>query len=94
MLDKVKLALRITHTFLDDAIEEEISEARADMIRSGVDEDVANNDSYPATASCVKTYCLYRHASKEDAERYWESYQYQVDCMRKSTNLVVNDGGV
>ena len=85
MLDKVKMALRINHNLLDADILETIASARTDMVRAGVPSEVANNDDYPLTQACIKTYCLYTYATKDDSSRYWESYTYQLDVMRKST---------
>lgn len=85
MLDKVKLALRISHDLLNDDILATIESARADMIRAGVPEIIARDDEYPLTQSAIRTYCLYSYADKDNASRYWESYTYQVDCMRKSS---------
>ena len=59
MLDKVKRALRISHSLLDDDITETINAARAEMIRSGVAEAKAKDDNDSLIVSAVKTYCLY-----------------------------------
>ena len=80
MLDKIKLALRISHNHLDDDIRETINTARAEMVRAGVLPDVANGDS-EVVEMAIKTYCLYIYRD----ERYGESWLYQLDCLRKSS---------
>lgn len=64
MLDKVKLALRINHDLLDDDINDTISTARAELIRSGVSADVANSN-LDIVQMAIKTYCLYVYASTD-----------------------------
>ena len=44
MLDKVKLALRISHDLLDGDITDPIEVARAQRIRSGVSKGYANSN--------------------------------------------------
>lgn len=84
MLDKVKLALRINHNTLDSDILATIEVARADAIRSGVPSEVMNNEEEPLVASLIKTYCLYMYSEKEDSEKYYQSYLFQLDNLRKS----------
>lgn len=94
MLEKIKTALRISHDALDSDITETIMEARADAIRSGVPAEVMNNESEPLVVSVIKTYCLYVYGDKDSSARYWESYQYQLDNLRKSLTYlegVVNE---
>ena len=86
MLDKVKRALRISHSLLDDDITETINAARAEMIRSGVAEAKAKDDNDSLIVSAVKTYCLYTYANDTKMQDgYFKSWQYQLDCVRKST---------
>lgn len=84
MLEKVKLALRINHNTLDSDILATIEVARADAIRSGVPSEVMNNEEEPLVASLIKTYCLYMYSEKEDSEKYYQSYLFQLDNLRKS----------
>lgn len=84
MLEKVKLALRINHNTLDTDILATIEVARADAIRSGVPSEVMNNEEEPLVASLIKTYCLYMYSEKEDSEKYYQSYLFQLDNLRKS----------
>lgn len=84
MLDKIKIALRISHNYLDDDIEDTINAAKAEMIRAGVDPDVANSE-HDLVVMAVKTYCLYVYASDKNlADGFFNSWQYQLDNIRKS----------
>lgn len=86
MLDKVKLALRITHTLLDSTIEDSIETARAELIRSGVSVEKANDDDDNLIVQAIITYCMSIHANVSDLalERYNQSWLYQLDNLRKS----------
>lgn len=85
MLDKVKIALRISHNYLDSDIVDTISTARAELIRSGVLEEKANDDEDSLIASAIKTYCLFVYSSDNTrVEGYRKSWEYQLECLRKS----------
>lgn len=85
MLAKVKTALRISHTYLDDDIEDTISTARAELIRSGCSKDVAESN-IELVQMAIKTYCQYIYADDTKlAEGYWKSWQFQMENIRKST---------
>lgn len=84
MLKKVKDALRIKHELLDDALEDDINTARAELIRSGCDSEIAMGDS-DLVQSAIKTYCLYVNSDGKKAEGYWKSWLYQLENLRKST---------
>ena len=86
--DKVKLALRISHNLLDDEINDVIASARQELIRSGVSEEVANSNM-ELVETAIKTYVLEYYASDtKEAERFDNSFKYQLDCIRKSTITV------
>lgn len=87
MLDKVKVAMRITHDKLDDEIRDNIISALEEMERAGVPQDIAKEpENYPLVAQAVKTYCQARGAiDQNQAERYMESFNYQLDNLRKSS---------
>lgn len=85
MLGKVKLALRITHSYLDKDIEDTIKMARAEMIRSGVSEEVANS-SNEIVENAIKTFCLYTYCNDSKfTEGYFNSWIFQLENLRKST---------
>lgn len=84
ILEKVKLALRISHNLLDNEIADVIASARQELKRAGVSETKAEgSDEIVETA--IKTYALaYYSSDVKDSERYNESFKYQCDCLRKS----------
>ena len=84
MLEKVKLALRISHTLLDDEITESIASARAEMVRAGVSDEVAESD-LPLVHEAIKTYCRYIYSNDTKMkEGFFTSWEYQLDNLRKS----------
>ena len=85
MLEKIKVARRISHNYLDEEINDTISVARAELIRSGVDEEIAESDDI-LILSAIKAYCLYYFEEDErKKDGFWKSWEYQLDCLRKST---------
>ncbi len=85
ILEKIKLALRITHTLLDSEITDVIAAARQELIRAGVDESVASG-STELVETAIRAYALGYYASDvKESERYDNSFKYQCDCLRKST---------
>lgn len=88
MLEKVKLALRISHNLLDSDIQDTINTARAEMVRAGVDELTAESNA-EIVQSAIKTYCMYTYSSDSKlAEGYFNSWQYQLENIRKSTLIL------
>ena len=86
MLEKVKLALRISHKLLDEDIKETIDAARADMKRSGISNVMAESEEDPLIIRAIKTYCLAVYSSDSKmAEGYQVSWEYQLDNLRKSS---------
>lgn len=86
MLEKIKLALRISHNYLDNDIISTIKTARSEMMRAGVPIELAENEDNELVDMAIKTYCQYIYTSDDKAvDRYLASWQYQVDCLRKST---------
>lgn len=86
ILDDVKLALRISHNKLDDEILSTIESCRLEMIRAGVSEEVARGDS-PLVNTAIKTYCRMINGNDKTAEQFKVSFDYQLECIRKSTNV-------
>ena len=87
LVDDVKLYLRISHNLLDDEIETVIASARQELIRAGVDPAVANGSdtsSNNIVEQAIKTYCKMYYADTDDAEKYGESFKYQLDNIRKT----------
>lgn len=81
LIARVKTALRISHNRLDSEIIRQIEAARAEMTRVGIRPGVDFCD--PLIADAILTWCQYKMAPL-DNERYFEAWQYQVDCLRKS----------
>lgn len=82
--EKVKLALRISHSLLDAEISDVITSARSELTRAGVNPNMAEGEN-EIVETAIKTYALAYYASDvKDAERYQESFKYQCDCLRKS----------
>lgn len=85
MLDRIKLALRISHDYLNADIEETIDAARTEMIRAGVPEDIAGDDDNALVVLFIKTFCQYVFCNDEKIkDKYETAYQYQLDNLRKS----------
>lgn len=84
MLERVKLALRINHDYLNDEIEEVIESACLELIRAGLSEDsVRNPDELVQMA--IKTYCLSVLSNdKNMTQGYSDSFRLQLDNLRKS----------
>ena len=88
LLDDIKLALRIKHNLLDTEIQSEITSARQEMIRAGVDSAVANGlttGTVELVEEAIKAYVLGNHERDvRMAERFEISFRYQLDNLRKS----------
>ena len=90
MIDKIKLSLRISHDKLDTDIQDAIYAAQSEMERLGIDhrkkviiDSIEVED--PLILQAVKTYCRFEFASEPNKrDGYMASWQYQLDCLRKS----------
>lgn len=92
MLEKIKLALRISHSYLDDDIADSIKSARAEMIRSGISESKANDEEDSLIISAIKTYCLFVYSSDNSRiEGFRQSWEYQLENLRKSSGYMRED---
>lgn len=100
MLEKIKLALRISHTKLDDDINDNIAFAIQEMNRLGIDTTKTVTDGEtetmdPLIYTAIKTYCQYAFTTDLKAqEGYFASWSYQLDCLRKTEAyrvVVVNE---
>lgn len=88
LLDDVKTALRISHTKLDTEISATIQAAKAEMARAGI-ETTSISDTDALIVDAIKTYCRYSFASDlKMREGFFMSWQYQLDCLRKSTGYM------
>lgn len=76
MLNKVKLALRISNNGYDEEIQDLINSAKADLKLSGVSEIKVNNDTDSLLIRAVITYCKANFGwNNPDAEKLKESYE-------------------
>lgn len=92
MLKKVKLALRISHSYLDEDIMDTINTARAEMIRSGISEEKANDDEDSLIVGAIKTFCKYQFSSDNTrVEGFRTSWEYQLECLRKTEDYKAVD---
>lgn len=73
MLNEVKTALRVSHNALDSDINDQIEEARHDLMLSGISSIKANDDTDPLIKRAIKLYCK-ANSSEKDAEKYQLSY--------------------
>lgn len=64
-------------------IQRNIETARAELIRSGLSQEVVESGGYLIDEAII-TFCLSRMGSENDAERYELSFQYQQDNLRKT----------
>lgn len=79
-------ALRLSHSAAEkllETIQRNIATARAELIRSGVGEEVANSDA-PLVEDAIITFCLIRMGDEELMNRYQRSFEYQQENLRKS----------
>lgn len=95
MLERVKLALRISHNYLDDDISETIEAARSEMVRAGVSEEKAADDDDSLVSLFIKTFCLYHYCNDEKIkDKYENAYTCQLDNIRKSSGYMEDNGNV
>ncbi|MGM9923340.1 MAG: head-tail connector protein [Bacillus sp. (in: firmicutes)] len=75
MLDAVKLALRITHEYLDSEISDLIEAARHDLTLSGVLAKKTTDDKDPLIKRAIITYVKANFLTDgNEAERFQQSY--------------------
>lgn len=82
MLDKVKMALRITTTAFDDEINGLIAAALSDLSIAGVS--APEND--PLVTRAVITYCRVYFGEPSDFERLKRAYDEQKAQLQMATN--------
>ena len=93
MLEAVKKSLRITHTMLDDSIQDTINAARAELIRLGILPYKAEDDKDPLIREAIKTYCQMEYTDDEKKrEMFYKSWEVQADGLRKSRAYTTKEG--
>jgi hypothetical protein len=91
ILDDVKTALRISHTALDSLLTQQISIAKQEMERNGMDAAVVADTNNLLVTDAIITFCQMRNADTiSEMEAYEKSWKYQLDCLRKSTFVPSN----
>lgn len=89
MLEKVKVALRISHDALDQDILDSISAARMELKRNGVKAEKADSENDQLIILAIKTFCLSIYSAKEEVRNGYEaSFRYQLDNLRKSSGYM------
>ena len=91
--DSITKALRIgtaSAEALDSEITRIIRTARAEMIRSGVSDKIANS-SHDLVEDAIVSFSLMKMGPEERYEQYKESWEYQLDCIRKSKKIVIDE---
>lgn len=82
MLEKVKLALRITTTAFDSEIEDLISAALADLGIAGI---ISLDKADPLIIRAVTTYCRANFGSPDEYDRLKASYDEQKSQLQMAT---------
>lgn len=90
MLDKVKLALRITTDAFDSEITDLISAACADLGIVGVD--AAYDTADPLLIRAIITYCRVNFGAPEDYDRLKASYDEQKAQLISCTGYGLPEG--
>ena len=93
MIDKIKIACRISHNKLDGDIADSIAYAKSEMVRLGIRQELTEAAELDADIQeAIKTYCKSVYTSdKEMTERYRLSWEYQLDCLRKTQSRRESD---
>lgn len=85
MLERMKLALRVTTDKFDDEINGVIQAARMELIRAGVKKAKAERDDDELITSAIRAYVLAQYSTDTKmTEGYWTSFRYQLDNLRKT----------
>lgn len=86
MLERIKKVMRIGHTVLDSEITKYIETARAELVRAGVDEEKAASESDALITDAIIAFVCMKLSVGKDAiyKAYAESFEYQLDNLRKS----------
>lgn len=72
MLEKVRSALRIKHTNLDEELKDEIKSCQIDLRLAGV---VKTEESDKLVGETIKAYCKWKHDFNGQGERWQRDYE-------------------
>lgn len=85
ILDRMKVALRVTNNRFDEEITGVIAAARMELIRAGVSANMANSDD-ELIVSAVRAYVLATYSTDTKlTDGYMASFEMQKDNLRKSS---------
>lgn len=82
MLNKIKLAMRITHNLLDDDIQQNIDTCLGELTRVGVDVDDAENK--PLLVRCCEFYCKFTYNFDGKGEDFNAHFEKLRDSLSRS----------
>lgn len=80
--DALRLSQKAAEKLLN-TIQRNVLTARAELIRSGVSEDLANSE-HPLVEEAIITFCLYKMDDETNQNKNWSAFQYQQENLRKS----------
>lgn len=89
LVERAKTRLRIRHDKLDGEIMSTVEAAGLAMRKAGVSEQHLNLPD-KLTAEAILTYVQYKMAESGN-EQFFESWQYQVDCIRRHREETSDD---
>lgn len=85
MLDKIKLALRRTHSTLDTDIQANIEACMHDLQRVGISQEKANEASVdPLINKAAEVYCKWQYDFNGKGELYRTAYESLRDALSLS----------
>ena len=81
--DELRITPEAANILLPE-IQKNIKRARAELIRSGIS-DVIANSSNVLIEDAIVMFCLARMGEESEREKNQDAFTYQEDCLRKST---------
>lgn len=90
--DALRLTTKAANKLLKP-IQRNILTARAELIRSGVSENLAKSN-HPLVEDAIITFCLYKMDDEVNQDRNLSVFRYQQDNLRKSSIKIGEKDGV
>lgn len=94
MLNKIKLALRISHNKLDDDIQHNITAAILDMQRVGIKVDDKPDDPDDIICSACEMYVKWQYDYLGKGEQWEHNYTSLRNALSQSSNYTGGDSNV
>lgn len=92
MLEKMRLALRITSRSFDSEIAWLIEAARRELVRAGVSREKAYDENDELITFAIQKFVQANYSNgmggKDDAERYRQAFECQLEVLRKSSGYM------